>query len=172
MKGVHLRATGPSPQEEDWEEMEPVDLLKANWLLHPKGLRLYPPLEVINQYLSRGIDDKGMSGGMMWEECRITEDEYSEFVKSLDGKIAAANEIPSDIETMEHWYQYQREILYSVPYEGQRKLQNEIEKLKAQQKEASDRGEESLLNQLYWEERRLMQDSVNYFRSHFKRPEK
>jgi hypothetical protein len=42
-----------------------------------------PPVHVINEILSRGEDDAGMSGGAKWKPFTIEQDEYTELVENL-----------------------------------------------------------------------------------------
>jgi len=55
IKAVHLSGVGGDPDDNDWEPIEETDVIKFNWLLHTKKSNVYPPLKIINEYLSQLI---------------------------------------------------------------------------------------------------------------------
>ncbi len=60
-------------------------LLEIPYLLMPCApLNIIPPLSVLNELLSRGVEDAGMSGGCKWKPFQITAEEYAELLRSLE----------------------------------------------------------------------------------------
>ena len=48
-----------------------------------KKTKIFPSREIINQILSSGKDDAGMSGMFEWEPQSITEDDYHSFQREV-----------------------------------------------------------------------------------------
>ena len=48
-----------------------------------QGLRLIPPAHILNELLTRGVLDAGMSGGCRWKPFQISSSEYDELVEDL-----------------------------------------------------------------------------------------
>jgi hypothetical protein len=60
-------------------------LLEIPYLLLPYApLNIIPPHNVLNELLSRGVEDAGMSGGCKWKPFQITAEEYSELIRPLE----------------------------------------------------------------------------------------
>lgn len=62
-----------------WERGTLLDLLLAL----PVRLAFVPPLAVVNDLLSMGEMNAGMSGGASWKPLRIDQAEYEELVEEL-----------------------------------------------------------------------------------------
>ncbi|QQS05861.1 MAG: hypothetical protein IPK50_02980 [Fibrobacterota bacterium] len=171
IRAVYLPATGPGPEESDWKLMEEAEILADNRMLKIGSLQVFPPLAVINEYMSRGIYDRGMGGGMRWEPCSIASEVYERYVRSLGCRIANAEEIPGDIEVVEHWYMYRQDVLYGVPYEGNRILHERIQDLQRQCLEADKQGDTARADALYWQANEAEKESADFFNRHVKRPQ-
>lgn len=170
IRAVHLPATGPGPEDSDWKFVDESDILADNRMLKIGTLDLLPPLKVINQYLSRGIYDRGMGGGMMWDPCSITADAYERYAQTFGCRIASPQEIPADIEVVEHWYMYRNEVMYGVPYAGARMLQDQIDDLRRQSALADTQGDHARADALYWQANDVEKESIDFFNRHLRRP--
>lgn len=169
IKAVHLPATGPGPFPEDWEEMDETSVIAHNWLLHNKKSNTYPPLEIINEYLGRGMDDQGMSGGMQWEPCSINLDQYSKYIDLIKGVILDQSQIPDDIEIIEHWYLYKHEINHQVPYREHRNYWNRKRELEFELEKARKSSDEEREIKLYSEYLKVSNESSAFFMKHCRR---
>jgi hypothetical protein len=80
-----------------------------------EAYRIIPPLKVINVVLSKGIDDAGMSGGIVWTPFKIEENEYKELTQELIGIGWTKQTIPDWIETEDDWLAWTTEQKLGIP---------------------------------------------------------
>lgn len=134
-----------------------------------KKSNTYPPIGIINEFLMRGIDKHGMSGGMEWEPFEISETKYREYIESINGVIVQKSEIPADIEKIEHWYLYKHEINYEVPYAEHRNYWNQLQAIKSEMDSARKSGNKEREMELHYEYIEIGDQSSQFFMKHCKR---
>jgi hypothetical protein len=124
-----------------------VDLLQAM-----PGLRsadIVPPLDIVNDMLSKGREDAGMSGGCEWEPFAITQSEWDEVVTSLTSDGAMRFEQPPDwVRSADDWYAWDMVVKFGFPSEFIA-LERETRELEAARKRAMDAGDQSLVEELH-----------------------
>jgi hypothetical protein len=108
---------------------------------------LVPPLSVLNSIFSGGRGGAGMSGGCRWQPFQITPDEYEELARSLDGLERV--EVPEWVQTSSDWTIWAMHLKRGVPAEEHRRLTDESEQLARKAKEARERGEVELAEDLF-----------------------
>ena len=77
-------------------------------------LRKLPPREILNEYLSQGRVDRGMSGGLAWAPFQCTKIEYDEIV--LDARTIPI-EVPASVKSGLEWEAWCYHIEFHAPYE-------------------------------------------------------
>jgi hypothetical protein len=73
-----------------------------------RTLRIVPPLHVLNELLSSGISEAGMSGGCQWRSFRISDDEYAELTEDLCTLPGAGVSVDGELNecaTLDEWHQ-------------------------------------------------------------------
>ncbi len=69
--------------------------------------RPLPPLAVLNDTLSKGKLDAGMSGGCLWEPFELSETEYAEIVREIEKEgIAPPVATPPWVKTRRDWQEW------------------------------------------------------------------
>lgn len=70
---------------------------------------IIPPRHILNDFLQRGINDAGMSGGCRWKPFELSENEYDELVEELltePFRELSLVEVPNDVKTYDQWFQF------------------------------------------------------------------
>jgi hypothetical protein len=87
--------------------------------------RAFPPLSVLNAFLSTGREDHGMSGGTQWEPFEIGPREYVEAVAALrvrDGYDLTPP--PSWVKSPADWYQWRYQATHGYTPEEARRFRS------------------------------------------------
>jgi hypothetical protein len=127
-------------------------LLDIPYLLNmPRELRreghgVIPPLEVINDILSSGREDAGMSGGCKWEPFQINENDFYKIVSELtaeDSSYFRWVKPPDWVKTRDDWNAWKFELLNGGPAEEYKRLWNNLIKtyadLRAEEKDPNSK---------------------------------
>ncbi len=104
-----------------------------------------PPLRVINGILSKGVLDRGMGGGCLWNPFAITESDYEEVISELKNspdRIHEQLDVPEWIETYDEWFVLKQERLYGIPLLENMELHLDEQKWKKLQEISKDSGDE------------------------------
>lgn len=124
-------------------------LLDIPYLIHrPKGI--IPPLKVINEILSIGIHDAGMSGGCKWEPFQITEKEFNELISEFASESAEFRYIePEDwVKTYDDWKAWEAERIHGIPAHEYLQLWAELKAADDALRNAEKIGDEKMLENL------------------------
>lgn len=95
-----------------------------------------PSLETINLFLSTGLEEADMSGGLEWKPFKINGSDYEKVLKSLKsknylGKIPFKfNLINVKVESKEAWYSKVLEREWGVPFEKHLSMTLRADKLR------------------------------------------
>lgn len=94
-----------------------------------------PPRQVLNDMLTRGFDDAGMSGGCIWEPLELDDNEYAELLDALQrrgtrpvagrdpgGKPYVVPAVPASVRTYGEWVAYRADHRNRSNPEGQRRM--------------------------------------------------
>jgi hypothetical protein len=129
-----LPALGP---EGERHSGTPVDLLRhIPYLL---AMQLLPPLVVVNDILSRGEVDAGMSGGARWNAFSLNDQgwrEIADVLKTEDGVVEEA--VPEWVQTMSDWSIWVMERRFGVPADEHRRLSDRAEALRRERDAARE----------------------------------
>jgi hypothetical protein len=129
-----LPALGP---DGEIESGTPVDLLRhIPYLL---AMQLLPPLVVVNDLLSRGEVDAGMSGGARWTPFSLDEEEWREIADILKAEDRVVDEaVPEWAQSMADWPIWVMERRFGVPADEHRRLSDRAEVLRVQRDAARE----------------------------------
>jgi hypothetical protein len=126
------------------------DMLKAiPYLLTPK---LVPPLRVVNDLLSKGIRDAGMSGGCSWEPFEITPAEWDELREQLISDHSDGLEYvppPEWVQNIHDWHHWVMEFRYGMPAPEYRELEGRYRALVGERDQALKDGNQELAGELH-----------------------
>jgi hypothetical protein len=103
-------------------------LLAIPYLL---ALRIVPPLSVMNEVLSDGVSDAGMSGGVRWEPFTIDGEEWEEVRATLAADEEGYRFVEPEewVSSFEEWHVWVFEHLYGVPAAEHLRLSREEHEL-------------------------------------------
>jgi hypothetical protein len=82
-----------------------------------KGTGVIPPLKIINEILTTGIDSAGMSGGCKWEPFQINEDIFKQLLAELtadDPNYFRFINPPESVKTRSDWESWRTECIKSI----------------------------------------------------------
>ena len=87
---------------------------------------IFPSVEVLNEILSKGISDAGMSGGVKWEAYKVSDDDFDlifKEVKFLSPFTELEYRKPDDwVKNYEDWNVWVMFIKHAVPWEEHKRL--------------------------------------------------
>ena len=91
-----------------WETGTTLDMLESmpHMWHYLRVYRIVPPIHILNELFSSGIDEAGMSGGCEWRPFEITSSEYDELVEELITSPDYQCELDAElsrIQTEEEW---------------------------------------------------------------------
>ncbi len=101
--------------------------------------KLVPPLAALNDELSKGIDDAGMSGGCKWKPFQLTATEYEELAEYMSSLGFVRLQAPDWVTTAKAWSRWNAEVVYGIPAEKTRPLLEEIDRLGAVKEKERDK---------------------------------
>ena len=109
------------------------------------ALRVIPPLDVVNDVLSTGVDDAGMSGGARWTPFAIDQEEWEEIRAGLEADEPPCTFVqpPDWVHGYEDWHVWLFAHLFGVPAEEHRRLNREEERLARAIERARAEGDEN-----------------------------
>jgi hypothetical protein len=70
---------------------------------------IIPSLQILNDFLQKGISDAGMSGGCRWKPFELDEQEYNELIQQLltePTRNLKLIKIPNHIQTYKIWISF------------------------------------------------------------------
>ena len=104
----------------------------------------FPSLEVLNNFLNSGCSEHGMSGGVTWNPCQLTKEDYEELITEL--KLTFPTLIfaisPKWVKNYSEWKIWVMKKSYGIPIKENLKLtkkyQSIINKLKKAQQDKKE----------------------------------
>lgn len=116
-------------------------------------LGVFPPETVLNEILSKGISDAGMSGGARWKPYKIYHDDFELIfgeVKSLS-KLNNLEYIEPDswVKSFEDWNVWVMYIKRGIPWEEHKRLNNSVIVIEKELKEAEKNNNVDKINELH-----------------------
>ena len=142
--------------------------------LRKEGIGVIPPLKIINEIFSIGINDAGMSGGCKWEPFQIDENDFEELVAQLlsdDPKYFRWIEPAEWVKTYDDWTAWKFELIHGGPSQEYRKLWSELKATSKAHIDAGKRGDEETEKKLYEKYKgveRKFTDFMNQYLKHNK----
>jgi len=100
-----------------------------------------PPLVVINEILSKGVVDSGMSGGVQWTPFAIEEKEYDELAQHCESLSFEIARPPKWVTTRSYFQIWEFELDHGVPAEQHKSLVDLSEEAGKKLKSAIANGE-------------------------------
>ncbi len=123
----------------DAQERSSLQYFLGDLLLYLPTKKL-PPLFILNQYLSRGIVDWGMSGGLMWEKFALSKELYSELLERLHQVPEA---LPSWVKDELTWSAWCFQDAYGLPSDQYLALEREARLLRNELEKAHSRDDDA-----------------------------
>jgi len=143
-----LPATGPGTISESGNT---VDLLMHVPYLFASGL--IPPESVLNELLSRGQADAGMSGGAQWEPYTLNPGGFDALVQEL---VEAYAQVPLEyrepdawVRSFKDWHVWVMYVKHGVPWEEHKRLNDAVVAIENKIKSAKENKDEVQLNELH-----------------------
>ena len=123
-----------------------AELLQAIPYLFSDGY--IPPLAVVNNVLSSGKADAGMSGGIEWAPFRVSEAQHAAIVERLMasgslGKPLQYQEPPAWVTTQSEFMVWVAFVSHGVPIQENLKLTKEMEEINTLMIASEERGDEA-----------------------------
>ena len=117
------------------------------------ALGVFPPETVLNEVLSKGVSDAGMSGGARWKPYKIYHGDFELIfgeVKSLS-KLNNLEYIEPDswVKSFEDWNVWVMHIKRGIPWEEHKRLNNSVIAIEKELKEAEEKNNASRINALH-----------------------
>lgn len=106
--------------------------------------RIMPPLSVLNEALSTGERDAGMSGGCRWAPFELSQSEWEELLAALataGGGSVRFVAPPEWVSTLEEWSYWTYEYCYGIPAARNMEVCREIARLEEERSSAEARGD-------------------------------
>ena len=143
-----LPATGPGTPPESGNT---VDLLLNMPYLLASGL--IPPEFVINELLSQGLNDAGMSGGVQWEPYRLRPGDFDALAQALQRAYAHGElryKAPDAwVRNFQEWHVWVMYIKHGVPWEEHKRLNDAMVAIENALEEAERAGDAERVNELH-----------------------
>jgi len=143
-----LPATGPGTISESGNTI--ALLLNMPYLL-TSGL--IPPEFVINELLSQGLNDAGMSGGVQWEPYRLRSGDFDALAQALQqafthGELEymAPDAWVKDFQDWHVWVMY---VKHGVPWEEHKRLNDKVVAIEKALQEAERTKDEVRMNKMH-----------------------
>ncbi|NVJ50158.1 MAG: hypothetical protein HWE11_07215 [Gammaproteobacteria bacterium] len=142
-----LLATGPGSIV---EKGNTVDLL--NEMPYLLSTKIIPSETVINELLSKGINDAGMSGGVKWEPYKLKQGQFSTVVDLLKKANRSLEyvEPPTWVSGAHDWHVWIMYYKSGVPWQKHKELNDEYNCIIAKINEAYDAGNKEEAEELHW----------------------
>lgn len=119
------------------ENGTPVELLRE--IPYLLVMRLLPPLAVVNDLLSRGEMDAGMSGGARWTPFALSPEEWREIAQVLKDEDGVEDAPVAEwVQTMDDWPIWVMERRLGIPAAEHRRLARRSEALRKERDAARD----------------------------------
>lgn len=143
-----LPATGPGTIKQHGDT---TDLLQSIPYLLTSGI--IPPEIVMNEILSKGKVDAGMSGGAIWKPYKLKIGSFDSLVKELEASSKTGPLIYKQpdqwVKNYEDWNVWVIYIKYGVPWEEHKRLNDAVVVLEKQMDTAKDRNDEAKIGELH-----------------------
>lgn len=145
-----LPATGPGSIAESGNT---VTLLMNIPYLLSSGL--IPPEFVVNELLSRGLNDAGMSGGAQWAPYRLKQGDFDALVDALKEASTLGDleyrEPDAWVKNFEDWHVWVMYEKHGVPWEEHKRLNDVTVAIEQAMRIAEQGNDEARLNELHLE---------------------
>jgi len=143
-----LPATGPGTIR---ERGNTADLLMHVPYLFTSGL--IPPETILNELLSRGLADAGMSGGAQWEPYTLKPGGFDrlvqELVKAYTYGSLEYQEPDAWVRNFEDWHVWVMYVKHGVPWEEHKRLNDAVVAIEKAMKIAKENNDEARVNELH-----------------------
>jgi len=143
-----LPATGPVVTRESGNT---VDLLVQVPYLFSSGL--IPPESILNELLSTGLADAGMSGGVQWEPYSLKPGGFDSLAQELASAYAQGGleyrQPDAWVRNLEDWHVWVMFIKHGVPWEEHKRLNDAVVAIENKMKAAKENKDEAQLNELH-----------------------
>ena len=143
-----LPATGPGTIK---QRGDTIDLLQSIPYLLTAGV--IPPEFVINEILSKGKVDAGMSGGAIWKPYKLKAGSFNSLRKELEASSGTGTltyKQPDQwVKNFEDWNVWVMYIKYGIPWEEHKRLNDAVVVLEKQMEAAKERNDEVKINEIH-----------------------
>jgi hypothetical protein len=116
---------------------------------------LIPPESIINELLSRGSRDAGMSGGLQWASYRLKPGEFDALVQELMSAYPHGplvfQEPDAWVKSFEDWHVWVMYMRHGVPWKEHKRLNDAVVALEKAMAKARKDSDEARLNALHLE---------------------
>jgi len=143
-----LPATGPGTIPESGNT---VDLLLNMPYLLTSGL--IPPEFVINELLSKGLNDAGMSGGVQWEPYQLRPGDFDALATALQQAYTYGElkyKAPDTwVRNFQDWHVWVMYVKHGIPWEEHKRLNDAMVTIEKALQEAERAGDKVRMNKLH-----------------------
>jgi hypothetical protein len=144
-------------------------LMEYPYLFMP-GSNIIPSELIINEILSKGKVDAGMSGGLTWEPYTLKKDEFESLIDELNkiskyGKLEY-KEPDSWVKTFEDWGIWIFYIQKGIPWEEHKRLNDIVVALEKEQRIAKEQNDFDKVNELHIKLMKPSNDLRDFFMEH------
>lgn len=147
-----------------------VDLLMNMPYLLTSGL--IPPEFVINELLSQGLNDAGMSGGVHWTPYRLKPGDFDALVKALQKAYQFGpleyREPDGWVKDFQDWHVWVMHIKHGVPWKEHKRLNDAMVTIETAQREAERSGDEARIEELHLESLKAGTELSEFIMMHVK----
>ena len=145
-----LPATGPGTIPESGNT---VDLLLNMPYLLTSGL--IPPEFVINELLSQGLNDAGMSGGVQWEPYQLRPGDFDALAQALQQAYTIGEleyKAPDTwVRNFQDWHVWVMYVKHGVPWEEHKRLNDAVVAIEKALQRVERAGDEARPEHFPWE---------------------
>ncbi|MBU2870535.1 hypothetical protein [Colwellia sp. E2M01] len=131
---------------------------------------IFPSIDVLNEILSKGIYDAGMSGGVRWQPYKLQQGDFELTFKSVKSISSSSNlEFiePADwVKTFKDWKVWVMFIKQGVPWKEHKRLNDMVTEIEIKLAAAQLKADISEINRIHLEYIETEQELIDYIDIH------
>jgi hypothetical protein len=117
------------------------------------ALGIFPPEKVLNEVLSKGVSDAGMSGGAKWKPYKIKCGDFEPIFKEVKSISKNNNleyiEPDSWVNSFEDWNVWVMYIKHGIPWEEHKRLNDSVVAIEKELETAKENNNSPRINELH-----------------------